>query len=263
MDPSMLVGFLIRDEEDWVNWKSFIRESDCSKIINISANESLMFRRTSLSVGNDDEGDGEFIDVGLEDELEDNDTMVALDDDDDDDVNEYEHEDEGTEESNNDRAPQGSKCDAHKHGEEVDELDEDQFGDAKRQVEVDDDAPVMIDSMTETDKRVDMDLNFNDCIDDIEDPNEYVSALTSHHESTVVSDTEDTGSNDGNRDSSYGTPVLVSGESHHPSCFEDDGPLVKISRNLSYSGPDEEWEEMNSATMANDDLGQALKSSDL
>lgn len=39
MDPSMLVGFLIKDEEDWLDWKRGIKHVQGKPIIHVSDND--------------------------------------------------------------------------------------------------------------------------------------------------------------------------------------------------------------------------------
>jgi cysteine protease ATG4 len=39
MDPSMLVGFLIRDEEDWISWKAAVRHVQGKAIINVAMHD--------------------------------------------------------------------------------------------------------------------------------------------------------------------------------------------------------------------------------
>lgn len=73
MDPSMLVGILIKDQADWDAWKHSIMDPKVQKIIHISP-EPLVMRRSSVSTGNDD--DEEFVDVMLEPE---DDTPVIID----------------------------------------------------------------------------------------------------------------------------------------------------------------------------------------
>ena len=36
MDPSMLIGFLIRDEDDWDSWKSSVKHVQGKAIITVS-----------------------------------------------------------------------------------------------------------------------------------------------------------------------------------------------------------------------------------
>ncbi|CAN6666770.1 hypothetical protein TRVA0_038S00958 [Trichomonascus vanleenenianus] len=64
MDPSMLVGFLIRDFDDWNDWKMRVEKTLTTSIINISPHEPIINCHSSISVGSDDEG--EFVDVGTE-----------------------------------------------------------------------------------------------------------------------------------------------------------------------------------------------------
>lgn len=35
MDPSMLIGFLIRDDDDWRDWKERVRRDGCKPIIHV------------------------------------------------------------------------------------------------------------------------------------------------------------------------------------------------------------------------------------
>ena len=37
MDPSMLIGFLIKDEADWENWKQRLRETKGKAIVHVYA----------------------------------------------------------------------------------------------------------------------------------------------------------------------------------------------------------------------------------
>lgn len=67
MDPSMLVGFLVKNEDDFKDWKMRMTDpANKYNIINFFSSEPQIMRRTSLSATNDDE----FIDVGLEDGLD-------------------------------------------------------------------------------------------------------------------------------------------------------------------------------------------------
>lgn len=68
MDPSMLVGFLIRDEEDYKDWKQRINENNNPRpIINIAAKEPSIACGSTISVGSDND-ETEFIDVGFDDD---------------------------------------------------------------------------------------------------------------------------------------------------------------------------------------------------
>lgn len=42
MDPSMLIGFLIRDEDDWDMWKSSVNHVQGKAIVNVSAHDPAM-----------------------------------------------------------------------------------------------------------------------------------------------------------------------------------------------------------------------------
>ena len=44
MDPSMLIGFLIRDEDDWRDWKERVRQGPGKPIIHIFDGPSLSDR---------------------------------------------------------------------------------------------------------------------------------------------------------------------------------------------------------------------------
>lgn len=47
MDPSMLIGFLIRDEDDWDMWKSAVKHVQGKAIINVSTHDPA----TGLTAG--------------------------------------------------------------------------------------------------------------------------------------------------------------------------------------------------------------------
>lgn len=64
MDPSMLVGFLLRSKTDWENWRECITSSPIKDVISLSRNEPIPERESSISLGSDDEGD--FVDIGLD-----------------------------------------------------------------------------------------------------------------------------------------------------------------------------------------------------
>lgn len=74
VDPSMLVGILIQDKADWEAWKKSVLTSTSKKIVQISP-EPVVLKRSSLSVGNDDE-EG-FIDVLIESGMEESVIMEA------------------------------------------------------------------------------------------------------------------------------------------------------------------------------------------
>jgi cysteine protease ATG4 len=42
MDPSMLIGFLIRDEEDWHAWKAAVKHVQGKAIINVSSHDPAL-----------------------------------------------------------------------------------------------------------------------------------------------------------------------------------------------------------------------------
>lgn len=75
MDPSMLVGFLIKSETDWEEWKSRINSdmlSSSRKIVSISAEPPTLNTRSSVSpMGSDNEDDGDDL-VGGDNENEEN-----------------------------------------------------------------------------------------------------------------------------------------------------------------------------------------------
>ncbi|CDR40646.1 CYFA0S05e02828g1_1 [Cyberlindnera fabianii] len=70
LDPSMLVGFLIKNGEDWESWKTSIQDPENKNaIVHISPNHnpvSLTKNRQPSFVIVNDEGGDDFIDVGLE-----------------------------------------------------------------------------------------------------------------------------------------------------------------------------------------------------
>lgn len=61
MDPSMLLGILIKNQQDWDSWKDSLSNQ---KVIHISA-DPVSLRRSSLSTGSDDGEEG-FVDVVFE-----------------------------------------------------------------------------------------------------------------------------------------------------------------------------------------------------
>jgi hypothetical protein len=61
MDPSMLLGILIKNQQDWDSWKASLSDQ---KVIHISS-DPVTLRRSSLSTGSDDEEEG-FVDVVFE-----------------------------------------------------------------------------------------------------------------------------------------------------------------------------------------------------
>lgn len=65
MDPSMLMGVLIKDEDDWKSWKHNVQNGPLQSIIHISQ-EPIDPRKSSVSIPNDDD----FIDVTLEPEYQ-------------------------------------------------------------------------------------------------------------------------------------------------------------------------------------------------
>lgn len=74
VDPSMLVGILIQDKEDWEAWKKSVLTSTFKKIVQISP-EPVVLKRSSVSVGDDD--DEGFIDVLIESGMEESVIMEA------------------------------------------------------------------------------------------------------------------------------------------------------------------------------------------
>lgn len=80
----MLIGFLIRDEDDWDTWKSSVKHVQGKAIINVSATDPA----TGLSAGaraeaideveamSDDDNDDETIDINDEDDNDD--TALAV-----------------------------------------------------------------------------------------------------------------------------------------------------------------------------------------
>jgi len=63
MDPSMLLGFLIRDEADWINWKAAIEATPPTRIVHVYKEEPSLsgdaieagFERAVLEVQSCDE----------------------------------------------------------------------------------------------------------------------------------------------------------------------------------------------------------------
>lgn len=43
MDPSMLIGFLIKDDADWADWKERVRSTPGKPIVHILAHGSQMY----------------------------------------------------------------------------------------------------------------------------------------------------------------------------------------------------------------------------
>ena len=86
MDPSMLVGILIKNQPDWDEWKANVMNSKTQKLIHVSA-EPAVLRRSSISVGSDynddddidekDDDDEGFVDVLVE-PSHDNDAPVMI-----------------------------------------------------------------------------------------------------------------------------------------------------------------------------------------
>ncbi|KAI9891588.1 MAG: Cysteine protease atg4 [Vezdaea aestivalis] len=58
MDPSMLIGFLIRDEADWKSWKELARKAPGKPVIHIGENEPRVGAVEEVEAF-DDEGEGE------------------------------------------------------------------------------------------------------------------------------------------------------------------------------------------------------------
>jgi cysteine protease ATG4 len=55
MDPSMLIGFLIKDEDDWENWKQRVCSVPGKPIIHVSNDEASLFGPSSEREGAVDE----------------------------------------------------------------------------------------------------------------------------------------------------------------------------------------------------------------
>jgi cysteine protease ATG4 len=48
MDPSMLIGFLIKDEQDWEDWKERVESTEGKPIISIhTASDTFSFQERS------------------------------------------------------------------------------------------------------------------------------------------------------------------------------------------------------------------------
>lgn len=73
MDPSMLVGILIRDQNDWDAWKAQVLDPKTQKIVHISPAPAIIRRSSIMSGSDDDEG---FVDVSLE-PCEDSDAVIV------------------------------------------------------------------------------------------------------------------------------------------------------------------------------------------
>lgn len=43
MDPSMLIGFLIKDERDWLQWKERVSSMQSKQIIHIASNKMQLY----------------------------------------------------------------------------------------------------------------------------------------------------------------------------------------------------------------------------
>jgi cysteine protease ATG4 len=41
MDPSMLIGFLIRDEDDWLDWRQSVQHVQGKAVINVADHDPL------------------------------------------------------------------------------------------------------------------------------------------------------------------------------------------------------------------------------
>ena len=72
MDPSMLVGFLIKDEDDWLDWKRGVKHVQGKAIIHVSDNDPG--REGAVS-----ERDGAIDEVEtISDEEDDEDTVLDI-----------------------------------------------------------------------------------------------------------------------------------------------------------------------------------------
>lgn len=76
MDPSMLIAFLIRDEEDWCEWKKEVQALPGKAVIHIADNDPTLLGRAGEREGAIDEV--ESFDGDNEDE--DDDGVTVLDD---------------------------------------------------------------------------------------------------------------------------------------------------------------------------------------
>ena len=77
MDPSMLIGFLIKDEKDWEDWKRRLRETKGKAIVNIFAKEPPVPGETRVRKEAVDEV------VSFDDEDEDDGTVTVMGEDED------------------------------------------------------------------------------------------------------------------------------------------------------------------------------------
>ncbi|ODV93685.1 hypothetical protein PACTADRAFT_51451, partial [Pachysolen tannophilus NRRL Y-2460] len=69
MDPSMLIGFLIKDKKDYEDWKNSLQSNDLHyKIVHISQTNNsalLEMRQPSISIVDMEDDEDEFVDLGL------------------------------------------------------------------------------------------------------------------------------------------------------------------------------------------------------
>jgi cysteine protease ATG4 len=73
MDPSMLIGFLMRDEDDWYKWRHEVENMHGKTIIHIADNDPAL-----LGLGG--ERDAAIDEVESFDDDEDDDGVTVLDD---------------------------------------------------------------------------------------------------------------------------------------------------------------------------------------
>ena len=71
MDPSMLIGFLIRDRDDWDDWRRSVTDVPGKPVVHVADKEPVMIGQVAERPGavdevetlddDEDEGDGELI----------------------------------------------------------------------------------------------------------------------------------------------------------------------------------------------------------
>jgi cysteine protease ATG4 len=69
MDPSMLIAFLIRDENDWKNWRAAIQDVQGKAVIHVADRDPLLY-----SLGT--EREGAIDEVETFDDEEDDDSVI-------------------------------------------------------------------------------------------------------------------------------------------------------------------------------------------
>ncbi|KAK9476967.1 hypothetical protein V1514DRAFT_310287 [Lipomyces japonicus] len=96
MDPSMLIGFLIRDADDWLDWTSRLSNFKGKKFIHVSKTEPRFGRAGGSSLDNNNSTSNHGVDADDDDEYVIHDTSYV--DTTSDDVSDFEHINEGDDE---------------------------------------------------------------------------------------------------------------------------------------------------------------------